>query len=1155
MTSPSGLQEYLARFGRRFKVDLASRGLGFVALVALLLTVVLVFVANRFAFSDASVISTRTLLFAGLAAAIAALVVLPVLRHRRKGIGREAEESVPAFRGRVETYLDHLRKVEESGQSKNPFLDLLAEDAMEIAETAPVEDVVTTGRIVSYTAVAVLCLGTLFWLATAGPGYWGYGASRLWGGWVAVQDKPIYDVIVDPGDATIRSGATLVIKAQLIGFESNDVRIYAQYESGVEWEVAPMSPQLSEPGFEVMFTGVHEPFRYYVETGGVRTDTYQVNVVVLPNIETVKLSYRYPSWTGLEEFVEDPGGDIRAVVGTVVVVEATTDKPLAGGVLTVGDEDIPLRADGLILRGEITVEEDGEYHFATSYDGEHVRLTDDFFITTVENQKPEVKVTKPGRDWKATSIEEVPAAFEVSDDFGVRSFDLSYSVNGSEFTTVKLAGAGRKSATAPHTFYLEDLRVSPSPFDQASGITELPEPGNTDGKRSLRPGDLISYYVSAKDNRNTSQTDIYFIEIQPFDRQFSQSQQRGGGGGGQQQQRDETSRRQKEIISATWNLIRESESADSRSRQEIRESTVMLSELQRTLREQALTMAERTRARQLDGTNSKFREFVENLEKAAAAMEPAAEELSDQDLQAAVQPEQQALQYLLRAESIFTAIQISMQQGGGGGGGGGAGRDLAEMFELEMDLEKNQYETGGGASQQQLEREVDDAFKKLEELAKRQEQLAEKMRNQQETTFAERWQQEMLRREAEELKRQMEQLQRRQQSQQSSSQQQQAQSGQQQQGSQGGQGGQSGSQQQQQQQLQETIRRLEQATQAMQQGAQQNSGQRQSGAQARQGAQRAQQQLQEALKELTEQRQQANQSALADLSNRADRLVEQQAEVQPHLEEALRQALEVMRQQQAEGRRTRLPSGLTPAQEQEFSELKSQMAEALRSIEADMQGASRRMRETQPGASQKLREALSELQQEDVGTRLETAAEYIRRQAAPYVANSEEGVARALRQLSERLREAQRQAQQGGGTPGQERLGNALAEMERLRRRLEQAAQPAGPRRGAEHQGKSDLAMPSPRWRGYVVVSSKPQASTSRAEKGRSKANRVGSSQANNLRTANSPVNNRGKGNKGRDKDKVRARGNSKANSWPKAAAEPVAVGVVHASAVRGTAV
>jgi hypothetical protein len=450
VTSPGGLQEYLAHFGRRFKLGLASRGLGFVALAALLLTIALVFVANRFAFSETSVLSTRTALFAGLAIAIAALVVFPFLRFRRRGVAREVEENVPAFGGRVETYVDHARKAEQSGR-KNPFLDLLAEDAMRVAETAPVENVLTTGRMASFAALAVISVGALFWLAAAGPGYWGYGASRLWGGWISSADKPIYDVVVEPGDATVRSGATFEVNAEVIGFDTSDVRIYAQYESGVEWEAAPMSPRTAEAGFQFMFTAVREPFRYYVEAGGVRTNTYEVKVVVLPNIQTIKLTYKYPSWTGLEPFVEDPGGDIRAVIGTVVTVEATTDKPLAGGVLTVGGKDIALRADGLILRGDITVTEDGEYHFAAIYDGEHVRLTDDFFITTVENQKPEVKISEPGRDWKATSIEEVPARFEVTDDFGVRSFELSYSVNGGEFTTVKLP-AGQKSVSAPYTF-------------------------------------------------------------------------------------------------------------------------------------------------------------------------------------------------------------------------------------------------------------------------------------------------------------------------------------------------------------------------------------------------------------------------------------------------------------------------------------------------------------------------------------------------------------------------------------------------------------------------------------------------------------------------------------------------------------------------------
>ena len=56
--------------------------------------------------------------------------------------------------------------------------------------------------------------------------------------------------------------------------------------------------------------------------------------------------------------------------------------------------------------------------------------------------------------------------------------------------------------------------------------------------------------------------------------------------------------------------------------------------------------------------------------------------------------EQKALQYLLRAEATFRQIQVAFgQRGGGGGGGGGAARDMAALFDLELDTEKNQYET------------------------------------------------------------------------------------------------------------------------------------------------------------------------------------------------------------------------------------------------------------------------------------------------------------------------------------------------------------------------------------------------------------------------------------------------------------------------------
>src|SRR6185503_1115784 len=105
--------------------------------------------------------------------------------------------------------------------------------------------------------------------------------------------------------------------------------------------------------------------------------------------------------------------------------------------------------------------------------------------------------------------------------------------------------------------------------------------------------------------------------------------------------------------------------------------------------------------------------------------------------------EQKVLQALLRAEATFRQIQVAFGRrgGGGGGGGGGAGRDLASLFDLEMDTEKNQYETASqtASPQEQQQKKVDDALSKLDALAKRQEELASNQGTKP-LTFQERWQ-------------------------------------------------------------------------------------------------------------------------------------------------------------------------------------------------------------------------------------------------------------------------------------------------------------------------------------------------------------------------------------------------------------------------------
>ena len=273
------------------------------------------------------------------------------------------------------------------------------------------------------------------------------------------------------------------------------------------------------------------------------------------------------------------------------------------------------------------------------------------------------------------------------------------------------------------------------------------------------PGDVVSLYAVAKDAHADSRTDISFIQADPFEREFSQSQAAGGGGGGGgggMGDQNDISQREKEIIAETW----KHQGDKKATQQEAADAAKFLSGVQAKLGEQARSLAGRMQSRELSQENEEFNSFVKDMNAAAAAMGPAAEQLQQQKWKDAMPSEQKALQNLLRAEATFRQIQVAFgSSGGGGGAGGGAGRDLASLFDLELDTEKNQYETaqtaGGSASQQQ--KEIDDALQKLDQLARRQEELAQQQRNNQQSS-EQRWQQEMLRRQAEELQRQMEQM-------------------------------------------------------------------------------------------------------------------------------------------------------------------------------------------------------------------------------------------------------------------------------------------------------------------------------------------------------------------------------------------------------------
>jgi len=1000
MTYSKQFEEYLDSFTRRLQKLVVARGVAAMAVAALVVSLLAVTAAIRAGFPDDFMITARVV----LAACIGGLAYYFFVLLRRRidaESARDIETKTPAFGGRVEAYVD-------TRDAANPMRELLAEESLDIAaHHSPVKQVAPREFHYAWSSAGV-ALAVLLLVAIAGPGNYSYGVRDLWVGWAFPGLLPPQSIEVSPGDDGIRLGGTVRVQASMQGFDPADAFVHASFGDG-EWQQVPMSED--EEGFEFTFFSVRQPLEYFVSANNVRSPTFQVHVVDLPNVENLSLTYHYPEWTERDPEVHDPGGDIRAIAETEIELQITTDRPMTPGSVILDDDAVTLDVDGTTATTTFAVNEDGQYFVAATVGGERIRLTDDYFITILDDRAPEVAFTRPGRDWSASRIEEVTTKITAEDDFRIDELELRYSVNGGDWESVEL-DAELEAIEVDHVFFLESLAEN--------------------GEEPLVPGDLISYYAVAEDRENTARTDMFFIDVQPFDRRYSQSQQAGGGGqqGGPQ---NEVSERQREIIISTWNLIREQNDQRRGDDAYVTDNAALLSRLQQTLKEQVETLAERAEARQLTASDEEIAEFVEHLYKAAEAMTPAAERLAEIDLEEALLPEQEALQHLLAAEAVFTDINVSTQANNGGGGGQ-AGRDLSEMFELEMDLEKNQYETGSNATPNPPEQQMEEAANELEELARRQEQLARNQNRSQTPTPEQRWQQEMLRREVEELQRQLEEQSRQQQQAQSSQSQSGGESSEPQSSGSQSSESQSSEQEQSEREMDELQRRLSSALRAMNEAdeAMRDSADPESLQRAMDEAQR---QLEGARDSAGEAQQRAMQAAVNDLANRAEELHDTQADLEERLQDAVREILN----EDDEG--DPFNSGLSYDEEAEMAAEKRELLADIQRLQRDAQGAAQTIEEDQPRVADEIRDGVSKLQDMEIEARIAVAAAYIEQGEAVYIAASESAVTETLRQLREDLRRAEgmiSSAADGEPGPG-ERMQETLADTRALRRALQQA--------------------------------------------------------------------------------------------------------------------
>jgi len=656
------------------------------------------------------------------------------------------EEKIPELEDRINS------AVEIGGLSpqrtKNILIDKLIDDATRKVRAVQISTIVDRKkeRILSYSAYGLLLLFLLFIYTFRDDIRTVTSKMELTPIPAAEIQQEI--ILITPGNIQIEKGESQEIMAELKKTSYDDVVLRFKIGDDI-WRKEIMEKGLDKPLYMYQFLSIQEPINYYLELNEIRSPEFLISIYEFPKVAQIDLKYSYPSYTGLPDRIEENTGNIRGLKGSEVTLTIKTTGTAVTGELIVNDSRrIPLRPlDNGIFRGNLTLQDYGIYYVKlTDKEDENNKFPEEYQITPVDDELPIITITEPQRDVRVNAVEEVLLAASVTDDFGVSRVQLKYSINGNEDQSVDLIDDDSREVTevfGSHIFYLEDF--------------------------ILEPGDIISYYVEAEDNfhkDNPAVTDMYFIEVVPFDAKYTQvnNQQDGSAQQGSQQGGSQMVLNQQMIIAATWKLYR---LRNEKTPEDFEESREALVQAQTNLRDNIDNRVNSTAFAMEMVTDEENKEIADLLRAAVKEMNSAVEMLTDSELLEALKPEQKALNYLLKADAKNKEkrVQRSRQQASQAGGSQRSPSEerMTELMDLELDISKDKYEIQQQNERQQNE-EVNDALQKIEELAKRQQLLANQSRNnlqeEEDRRFLDRLKrdQEELRQEAENLSNTMQQM-------------------------------------------------------------------------------------------------------------------------------------------------------------------------------------------------------------------------------------------------------------------------------------------------------------------------------------------------------------------------------------------------------------
>ncbi|HVS71918.1 MAG TPA: hypothetical protein VHQ47_11740 [Phycisphaerae bacterium] len=692
----------------------------------------------------------------GLLAAAAGVGAAGVLQARRGALrdrvrlARRLERKYPDLDTRLLAALGQV----EPGQPEPPkgyLRQVLVDQTLAHAREKQWEGLVSPSRMAvarggQLAGVALLVAAGIFaWLELRHRGLTPPPAKQT------ATAVPAFDIKVEPADTQIERNTPLLVLARFGGKQlPAQVTLLTRDAAGNVSEAPaqiPMTKSLDDPLFAGRVESVGSDLSYAVKYGDQQTRWYKATVFDYPDLKQADAHLKYPDYTKQPEKTIEDTRSVTAVEGTKATLSFHLNKPVAEATLAPNPRGAAATQPAATLPAPVALTVDpkdptlytvsldmkkSEQFKLELVDADHRANREPALVTlnVTQNKPPDLKMVFPGHDVDVSPLQEMTLRASVWDDFGVKRVGITYGIAGQEEHDVVLGenltskdSKDRKEVAAPIS--MEQLHAQP---DQLLAYHFWAEDIGPDGKPRRTSGDM------------------FFAEVRPFEEIFRQGQQptaeqeaererqqQGQQAGAQNGQRaEQLADTEKQLIAATWKVIRREEPLSSPSAA-FGSDVKLLVDTQNSAKEQAGAMGQQLRDEKSRGY---LDSVLKDMSDAAGHLQEAADANAEKPLALALNSEQAAYQDLLKLRSREFDVVRSNRQQGQQSASSAESRRQQQLDQLDLNQEQNRYETQRTAQQQaqqqtdsKQQQETRQVLSRLRELAQRQEEINQQMKD------------------------------------------------------------------------------------------------------------------------------------------------------------------------------------------------------------------------------------------------------------------------------------------------------------------------------------------------------------------------------------------------------------------------------------------